>query len=103
MRRQNDGGTESGLPQLLQGMSKQEAYAVIALWADLFADEPYELVMAAVKRLIASRYEGIPRRFGAGERADTAGARAGGNNAGGSLGDDKKSHAKRGLRCAGGI
>ena len=51
---------KAAYPSYYKGMSKQDAYAVVALWAELFADEPYELVEAAVKRLIACDTKGFP-------------------------------------------
>lgn len=52
-------------PSFYRDMKRTEADGVVALWAELFADEPYELVAAAVKALIAGDEKGFPPHIGA--------------------------------------
>lgn len=51
---------KAAYPSYYKDMSKADAYAVVALWSELFTDEPYDLVMTAVKRLIACDTKGFP-------------------------------------------
>lgn len=51
-------------PNYYRGMSKDELEGVVNLWAELFREEPYELVAGAVKRLIASDVKGFPPVIG---------------------------------------
>lgn len=52
-------------PAFYRDMTRQEADGVVALWAEMFADEPYQLVAAAVKALIATDDKGYPPHIGA--------------------------------------
>lgn len=52
-------------PAFYRGMTRKEADSVIALWSEMFADESYELVAAAVKALIACDEKGYPPHIGA--------------------------------------
>ena len=45
---------QANYPDCFRGMSKEAAEVKINLWADMFADEPFELVVAAAKAYIAS-------------------------------------------------
>lgn len=47
-----------------KSMTKTDAEAMVSLWEDMFSDEPYELVGAAVKSFIASDVEGYPPNVG---------------------------------------
>lgn len=51
-------------PNFYKGMAKQDALQAVALWAEMFKDDPAELVSAAVKALIATRTEGWPPNVG---------------------------------------
>lgn len=51
-------------PNYYRGMSKDELEGVVNLWAELFYEEPYELVAGAVKRMIASDVKGFPPVIG---------------------------------------
>lgn len=52
-------------PQFYRGTSKREALDAINLWAEMFADDPVELVAAAVKTLIVTDEKGFPPHIGA--------------------------------------
>lgn len=47
-----------------KGISKIDAEAMVNLWAEMFADTPYEIVGAAVKAHIATDTEGYPPNVG---------------------------------------
>ncbi len=47
-----------------KNMTKVDAEAMVSLWEDMFQDEPYELVGAAVKAFIASDVDGYPPNVG---------------------------------------
>jgi len=51
-------------PQFYRDISKQEALDTINLWAEMFRDDPAELVAAAVKALIATDAKGFPPGIG---------------------------------------
>lgn len=51
-------------PQFYRGIEKQEAIDTVNLWAEMFLDEPFPLVSAAVKALISSRSSGFPPVIG---------------------------------------
>ena len=51
-------------PNFYRGMGKDELLGVVALWTEMFADDPYPEVAAAVKRLIASDVKGFPPVIG---------------------------------------
>ena len=52
-------------PNFYRGMTPADANGIVALWQEMFSAEPYELVAAAVKALIASDPEGYPPHIGA--------------------------------------
>lgn len=52
-------------PMFYKDMKRAEADSVIALWNEMFADEPYPLVATAVKALISSDSKGYPPHIGA--------------------------------------
>lgn len=52
-------------PQFYRGLPAGEAKNVIGLWAAMFAEEEVTVVLAAVKRLIASDAKGFPPSIGA--------------------------------------
>ena len=51
-------------PAFYRDTSRQEAEAIVNLWAAMFADEDYELVGAAVKSLIVADTKGFPPVIG---------------------------------------
>lgn len=46
-------------------MSQEEAKQTVMLWAEMFAEDPYELVLLAVKALIETDSKGYPPHIGA--------------------------------------
>lgn len=52
-------------PMFYKGMSQEEAKQTVLLWAEMFADDPYELVILAIKTLIATDVKGFPPHIGA--------------------------------------
>lgn len=52
-------------PRFYAGPEAPDPKAAISLWAGMFADEPVELVAAAVKAFIASDTKGFPPHIGA--------------------------------------
>lgn len=56
---------QAAYPNFYKGMTKQQADAVIDLWATMFADEPLELVAMAVKAHICNDKKGFPPHIGA--------------------------------------
>lgn len=52
-------------PAFYRDMGRKEADGVVALWTEMFSEEPYELVAAAVKALIACDEKGFPPHIGA--------------------------------------
>lgn len=56
---------QAAYPSFYRGMSSQEVDSVIAVWASMFEQEPYAVVCAAVKTLIASDTKGYPPHIGA--------------------------------------
>lgn len=52
-------------PAFYKDMSKEEAKQIVLLWAEMFSDDPVELVAAATKALIASDDKGFPPHIGA--------------------------------------
>lgn len=52
-------------PQFYRDISRQEALDTINLWADMFADDPADVVGMAVKALIATDDKGFPPHIGA--------------------------------------
>jgi len=51
-------------PQFYKNTTRQEAMDTINLWAEMFADDDYQIVAAAVKSLIASDEKGFPPVIG---------------------------------------
>lgn len=51
-------------PMFYKDMSQDEAKQIVLLWAEMFADDPYELVILAVKALIATDVKGFPPHIG---------------------------------------
>jgi hypothetical protein len=51
-------------PSFYRDMPKEDLSAIINLWNEMFLDEPYKLVAAAVKRLIISDLRGFPPVIG---------------------------------------
>lgn len=51
-------------PNYYRGLSDKDAKSVVNIWAEMFADDPEELVTAAVKRLILSDNKGFPPVIG---------------------------------------
>lgn len=47
-------------PNFYRGMTRQDAEGVVALWADMFAEDSYNTVAAAVRAFIASDSKGFP-------------------------------------------
>lgn len=52
-------------PGFYRGMTAADAKGIVALWQEMFSAEPYQLVAAAVKALIASDPKGYPPHIGA--------------------------------------
>lgn len=51
-------------PQFYKNTTKQEAYDTINLWAEMFSDDDFMIVAAAVKALIAGDEKGFPPVIG---------------------------------------
>lgn len=51
-------------PQFYRNISRNEAEDTVNLWAEMFFDDPYPVVAAAVKALIASDSKGFPPVIG---------------------------------------
>jgi hypothetical protein len=88
-------------PQFLRNLESAgvQLAEAVGLWADLFADDPAALVAAAVKALIADRYQGLPASIGA-VREQMAKILAGGrrNDRAGGVGAGAARALKRHLR-----
>lgn len=56
---------KAAYPNFYRGMSGADAEAAVNLWCDMFADDPPELVGAAVKALISTDEKGYPPHIGA--------------------------------------
>ena len=52
-------------PAFYRDMSRKEAESVVALWAEMFAEDDVAIVAAAVKALIATDDRGFPPHIGA--------------------------------------
>ena len=52
-------------PQFYRGKDQRERQNALKLWAEMFSEDPLELVLAAVKRLIATDTKGYPPPIGA--------------------------------------
>ena len=47
-------------PNFYKGMTRRDAEGVVALWTDMFSEDSYNAVAAAVKAFIASDSKGFP-------------------------------------------
>lgn len=56
---------QAAYPNFYKGMNRQQADAVVDLWATMFVEEPFHLVSMAVKAHIASDTKGFPPHIGA--------------------------------------
>lgn len=56
---------KAAYPSYYKGMRADEANGVVALWWEMFADDEYPLVAAAVKAHIATDKKGFPPHIGA--------------------------------------
>lgn len=56
---------QAAYPNFYKGMNKDQADAVLDLWATMFVDEPIEVVALAVKSFIANDKKGFPPHIGA--------------------------------------
>lgn len=52
-------------PSFYRDMSRKEAESVVAMWAEMFAEDDVAIVAAAVKALIATDDKGFPPHIGA--------------------------------------
>ena len=59
------GVLKAAYPQYYRDMKRNEAESVVSLWAELFKDDPANMVAAAVKAYIASDTKGFPPHIGA--------------------------------------
>ena len=55
---------KAAYPKFYQGLSLEEANSIVNLWAEMFADDPAEIVATAVKAMIASRNSNFPPNIG---------------------------------------
>lgn len=55
---------QANYPDAFRGMSKEAAQVKINLWADMFADEPFEVVISAAKAFIATDTKGFMPAIG---------------------------------------
>lgn len=51
-------------PHSFKDFNAADVSAAVALWAEMFSDEPYEAVSAAIKTMIATRKEGYSPTIG---------------------------------------
>lgn len=56
---------QTAYPMFYRGQNPQQARDTVNLWVSMFGDKDYELVMSAVKSLIATRTETYPPNIGA--------------------------------------
>ena len=56
---------KAAYPAYYRGMNRQDAEAAVSLWAEMFKDEPAQIVGLAVKSLIATDTKGFPPHIGA--------------------------------------
>lgn len=56
---------KAAYPAYYRGMNRKDADAAVSLWAEMFADEPAQVVALAVKSLIATDTKGFPPHIGA--------------------------------------
>lgn len=59
------GVLKAAYPAYYRDMSRKDAETVVGLWAEMFADDPVQMVAAAVKALIATDAKGYPPHIGA--------------------------------------
>ena len=52
-------------PRYYASVSREDLETVVALWVEMFSEEPYEIVAAAVKALIVGDVKGFPPHIGA--------------------------------------
>lgn len=55
---------KAAYPQYYRDMSRADADGIVALWTDLFADDPYPVVAAALKALLSARTSTFPPVIG---------------------------------------
>lgn len=55
---------QANYPDAFRGMSKEAAQVKVNLWADMFADEPFEVVATAAKAFIATDTKGFMPAIG---------------------------------------
>lgn len=55
---------QGAYPQFYRGVPDDDLKRIINLWTEMFADEPVEMVAAAVKAMIASRVNTFPPNIG---------------------------------------
>lgn len=56
---------QAAFPSFYRGVPDSELPKIIKFWQEMFSEEPFGLVAAAVKALIATRVEGYPPTIGA--------------------------------------
>ena len=56
---------KAAYPNYYKDMKRSEAESIVSLWAEMFKDEPAELVAVAVKAHIANDKKGFPPHIGA--------------------------------------
>lgn len=59
------GVLKAAYPQYYRDMKRSDAESVVSLWAEMFKDEPVNVVAVAVKAYIASDTKGYPPHIGA--------------------------------------
>ena len=59
------GVLKAAYPSYYKDMNRRDAEGVVSLWQTMFADEPVDLVAAAVKAHIATDKKGFPPHIGA--------------------------------------
>lgn len=56
---------QAAYPNFYKGMTEVDIESIVKLWAKMFEDEPYNVVIAAVYQLIATDTKGFPPHIGA--------------------------------------
>lgn len=56
---------KAAYPAYYRGMNRKDADAAVSLWAEMFKDDPAQIVGLAVKSLIATDTKGFPPHIGA--------------------------------------
>lgn len=59
------GVLKAAYPAYYRDLSRRDAETVVGLWTEMFADDPAQMVAAAVKALIATDAKGYPPHIGA--------------------------------------